>query len=423
MTQMNPTMEAETAFRSFRLSDAMPARWIVVFAGTIAVAAAYGEVGTIGVLLAPFQAEFAQSKASVSLAFTLLSIGAAIGGLLAGRLADRLPARWIIMVGAFAMGLGSLAIGFQVDFMAMQVLYLMTGFFGFACLYSPVLTVVSLWFRQGAGLALGIVTAGAALGQAIVPTLFQGLVVDYGWRNACMILGCVYIVALMPLMALLEKPQASSGAAAATSLPARWPIRPAISLSLVGAAALFCCVLMGVPSVHLISFARESGLSMTTGASLLTAVMVAGCVGRVLTGLLVDRVGSLRSYAIVSAIQTVGVFGFPQVHALWALYVVAIVYGFGFGGALTGMVCCVRDALPSKQIGSGMALVAMFAWLGMGLGGYQGGLCFDLTGNYALSFTSAAIAGVANLASLGLLGLLIVKARARRPYGGIGDHR
>jgi MFS family permease len=416
MTQMNPTMAAEAAFRGFRLSDAVPARWVMVFAGTIAVAAAYGEVGTIGVLLAPFQAEFAQSKASVSLAFTLLSIGAAIGGLLAGRLADRLPARWIIMVGAFAMGLGSLAIGFQVDFMAMQILYLMTGFFGFACLYSPVLTVVSLWFEKGAGLALGIVTAGAALGQAIVPTVFQGLVVEYGWRSACMILGGVYIVALMPLMALLEKPQsASPGAAAAASLPAGWPVRPVISITLVGAAALFCCVLMGVPSVHLISFARESGLSMTTGASLLTAVMVAGCIGRVVTGLLVDRAGSLRSYAIVSVIQTAGVFFFPQVHALWALYLVAIVYGLGFGGALTGMVCCVRDALPSKQVGSGMALVAMFAWLGMGLGGYQGGLCFDLTGNYALSFTSAAIAGVANLASLALLGLLIVRARARQP--------
>ncbi len=412
MTHLNPTV---AEIHAFRLSDVLPARWVVVFAATIAVGAAYGEVGTIGVLLAPFEAEFAEPKASISLAYTLLSIGAAIGGLLAGRLADRLPARWIVMAGAGAMGLGSMAIGFQADFMAMKIIYLLIGFLGFACLYSPVLTVVSLWFRKGHGLALGIVTAGGALGQAVVPVLFQGLVVEYGWRSACMILGCIYIAGLIPLAALLEKPQSSSyGAASSTALPARWPVHPAISITLVGVAALFCCVLMGVPSVHLISFARESGLSMTTGASLLTVTMLAGCVGRVLTGLLIDRMGSLRSYAIVSAVQTVGVYCFPQMGALWALYIVAVIYGFGFGGALTAMVCAVRDALPSKHVGSGMAMVAMFAWFGMGLGGYQGGLCFDLTGNYALSFTSAAGAGLVNLASLGVLGLLIVRARKRQ---------
>ena len=33
-----------------------------------------------------------------------------------------------------------------------------------------------------------------------------------------------------------------------------------------------------------------------------------------------------------------------------------------------------------------MAVVGLFAWGGMGLGGYQGGYCFDLTGSYAVSF-------------------------------------
>jgi hypothetical protein len=78
------------------------------------------------------------------------------------------------------------------------------------------------------------------------------------------------------------------------------------------------------------------------------------------------------------------------------------------------MVCAVRDAMPSTRVGIGMAIVGMFAWLGMGAGGYQGGLCFDLTGNYTLSFTTAAAAGLVNLAALGTLGWLIVRARVRR---------
>ena len=39
-------------------------------------------------------------------------------------------------------------------------------------------------------------------------------------------------------------------------------------------------------------------------------------------------------------------------------------------------------------------MVMAFAWLGHGLGGYQGGLLFDLTGNYTFSFANGAIAGL-----------------------------
>ena len=39
----------------------------------------------------------------------------------------------------------------------------------------------------------------------------------------------------------------------------------------------------------------------------------------------------------------------------------------------------------------------MFAWFGHAIGGYQGGLLFDLTGAYDTPYAVAAIAGVANL--------------------------
>jgi hypothetical protein len=48
-----------------------------------------------------------------------------------------------------------------------------------------------------------------------------------------------------------------------------------------------------------------------------------------------------------------------------------------------------------------MAVVGLFAWGGMGFGGYQGGYCFDLTGSYSISFLSAVLAGGANLLVVG----------------------
>jgi MFS family permease len=54
----------------------------------------------------PFEGEFGWLRAEMSLAYTLLTIGAAFGGLLAGRLADRLPTGPIAAAGALIIGRG-----------------------------------------------------------------------------------------------------------------------------------------------------------------------------------------------------------------------------------------------------------------------------------------------------------------------------
>jgi hypothetical protein len=82
--------------------------------------------------------------------------------------------------------------------------------------------------------------------------------------------------------------------------------------------------------------------------------------------------------------------------------------------------------VPAKSVGLSTAVVTMLAWAGMGLGGYQGGLCYDLTGSYDASFASAALAGAANLLVVSLLAVHLrwhrriadkVRTGARWPAG------
>jgi len=47
----------------------------------------------------------------------------------------------------------------------------------------------------------------------------------------------------------------------------------------------------------------------------------------------------------------------------------------------------------------------------MGLGGYQGGFFFDLTGKYTFSFANAALAGVVNLIIVGSLVLYVTRKK------------
>ena len=65
-----------------------------------------------------------------------------------------------------------------------------------------------------------------------------------------------------------------------------------------------------------------------------------------------------------------------------------------FSGVMTCMVISVRENVPIQRRGVSLGTALFLAWLGMGLGGWQGGLFFDITGDYRLSFANAAIAGI-----------------------------
>lgn len=390
-------------------------RWVVVAAATAGLAAAYGGISTISILIAPLEGEFNWRRADLSLAYTLLTIGAAFGGLVAGHLADRVSPRHVAMAGAAAIGVGMIVLSQLSSLRAMQGVYLTLGFVGFSSLVSPLLSTVALWFDRRAGLALGIASAGGALGQAIVPPVFQALVLGFGWRGACIALGLAYIALVLPAVALVRKPPLVRTAQAAGA-GQRWPLPPTLSVALLGAAAVFCCMLMAVPSVHIVSLATEIGLSPTTSAALASVVMLAGAIGRVAAGVLADRVGALTAYAMVSALQTATVYLFLEAGSVPVLFVVAAVYGLGFGGVMTALVCAVREAVPQSRIARGMAATSLLAWIGMGVGGYQAGLCFDRTASYDLPFWNAAVSGLGNLAILAVLALLIrVAGRWRLP--------
>ncbi|WP_209428366.1 MFS transporter [Pararhodobacter sp. SW119] len=390
----------------------IPYRWWAVAAAFVGMAGGYGAITTIAVLIAPFEGEFGWLRSDLSLAYTLLTIGAAFGGLFAGRLADRLPTGPIAATGAVIVGAGLVLIGFQTRIAAIQAIYLTIGFLGFACLYAPLLTTVSLWFERGLGLAIGIVTAGGAVGQGLVPPLFQAMIAGLGWRAACAVLGVGFILVIAPAVLLLRKPP--SGSRVAGNAVTAWPVSPSVSLPLLALAALTCCILMGVPSVHLVAFAVGEGLDPAAATGLMSVLMLSGAVGRIAAGPLVDRFGPLASYAALSVLQTGTVYLFVLTGPGPFLYAVAAAYGLGFGGVMTASVCAVRAAVPARSVGSAMAVVALLAWIGMGAGGYQAGLCFDATGSYELPFAHAALAGVVNLAVLGVLAVLIRQAQSRQ---------
>jgi predicted MFS family arabinose efflux permease len=325
-----------------------------------------------------------------------------------GRIADRAPIRIVCLAGVTMVGLCvTLAAGAD-RLWHFYLLFFLAGSFG-AALFAPLIALVGSWFPAGAGLAIGLASAGQALGQGGVPFATAFLIEGLGWRGAFLALGFTSLALMVPLALLVRAPPRMAGAGLrGEGAP---PIPPRVAVVWLSASVLLCCACMAVPLMHLVPLLQGLCISGTDASGVLLSMLLAAILGRVAFGKLADIIGPIPAYMAASAWQTVAVFAFTQITELSHFFAFAPIYGFGYAGVMTGVLVTARSLTPAPQRAMLMGVILAFAWLGHGIGGFQGGYFFDLTGAYTVSFANAALAGVVNLL---LVGSLFLAIRQRR---------
>ena len=387
-------------------------RWVIVAVAAVCLAFGFGANIIISVFMTPLENEFGWLRADTSMAYAMNAIGAGAGGILWGGLSDVISPKRIGLFGVFALSLGLIAMRWQSELWSLYLVSVLIGAMGFACLFTPMVALTGRWFNARKGFAIGVVTAGGALGQGAVPYVAGLIITAVGWRNAALALGLAYFVILLPLVLLLRSPPAATLAASKAEGPNEnlWGISHRISIPWLAFGSVFCCICMAVPLVHLVPLGLSVGCSSQTAAGLLLTAMVAGMFGRLFFGWLADRIGGLGAYLLSCMAQAAVVFWFTQTSSIAGLFQLSFLFGFGFAGVMTCLLICAREAAPMRISGIAMAIVSTTAWLGMGIGSYQAGFFYDLNKNYVLSYANAAIAGGINV----LFVLALAWYRSRR---------
>lgn len=383
--------------------------WMIVVVSSVLMGMGAGAVISISVFLKPVIAEFGWLRAETAFAYTAGAIGMGIGGIVMGYLSDRFSARRVALVGVVFLGVSLLLLGNQRSLWQFYLFYCLMGGFGAAALDAPLLANVGTWFERNKGLALGVATAGRSLGQGFVPFFGGLLIAAYGWRNAYLVLGSLCLVVLAPLAWIvrsppgLEEAKIAARAASPSEQSDAFPIKPVIAVIWLSVAAVFCCICMGTPMVHSVALARDVGIDEKSAAGVILLIYVSGFFGRIFFGKIADHIGGIRAYLTASAVQTAFVFWFTQLQSSSAFYLLAVIFGFGMSGVMTCLIVSVREMTPVHMRGISTGLIFLTGWSGMGIGGYQGGYFFDLSGVYVISYANAAAAGIINLFIVGAL--------------------
>jgi MFS family permease len=377
----------------------------------------------VAVVLPAVQAEFGVQRSEASLPYTLLMIGFGFGGILMGRLADRHGVTLPLWIGAAGLGLGFAGAALSPDIVWFAIAHgLGLGLLGSSATFAPLVADTSLWFVRRRGIAVAVCASGNYLGGVVWPPIVQAVTDSAGWRTAYVGLAVLCAVSL-PLLSLalrVRPPAAVAGRGAAAgqgAVAAGCAVVPStrpFGLSMTQAQALLCvagvacCVAMAMPQVHIVAYCSDLGFGAARGAQMLSLMLFAGIVSRLVSGAICDRIGGLRTLLLGSALQGVALLLFIPFDGMVSLYVISALFGLFQGGLVPSYAIIVREHFPAAEAGARVGTVLMFTLFGMALGGWMSGKIYDLTGSYDAAFAN----GVAwNLLNLGIAGFLFWRWR------------
>lgn len=379
--------------------------------------AVVGNVGMWAVILIlpAVQAEFAIDRAGASLPYTATMAGFAVGNFWIGRAVDRWGMARALTGAACLNAAAYAAAAASGSVAALSLAHAALGF-GTAASFGPLIADASQWFLKRRGIAVALVASGNYLSGAIWPLLLTGVLEAQGWRMVYLLLAALTLAVVVPLALFLRRPLPVEMAQQTTRIAAlraaTTGLSPRALQWLLALAGVACCVAMSMPQVHIVAYCVDLGFGPAVGAEMLSLMLMGGVVSRIVSGLLADVLGGLRTLLIGSALQGLALVLYLPSAGLASLYIVSLVFGLSQGGIVPSYAVIVREYLPAKEAGARVGFVMMATIVGMALGGWMSGWIYDLTGSYRAAFVN----GIAwNVLNLGILMLILFRSRPRLP--------
>jgi MFS family permease len=373
----------------------LPYGWVVLGAAFAIITLGIGALFTLGVFLRPIEEAMGWSRSGISAIAWLNWVIMGLGSFVAGSLSDRFGTRVVVLAGGGILGLG-LVLSSQVT--ALWQFYLTFGVLvgaGVSAFYVPLTVTAIKWFGGRRGLAAGVVSAGNGFGILLLSPLSRWLINEFDWRAALLILGDLAWLVVIPAALLIRNSPGEVGQPAGGT-PARREdslgaegVRPVLRSWPFWAIALThfaCCAAHSGPIFHMVSHAMDHGVARMAAATILGVSGFSSIFGRIATGMVADRIGAKPTLLAVLLLQAGAILLYLFASDLGALYLLALVFGVGYGGAMPLYALVTRQYFGERVMGAAYGAVFLISCLGMGVGSYAGGFIHDALGSYQWLF-------------------------------------
>ena len=389
------------------------AHWPKVLSGMIGMSF-YAMVNySFGQFIQPIESEFHWNRADLSVGITIFNVLPVFVGPFVGVLIDRYGGRRIglpgMVLAALAFGALSFANG---SIHQWYLLWFQLAIFGLAIKTTVWSLAISRLFSAGRGLALSVMLCGSAVAQGAAQLVANTLIIHHGWRAAYqgIALGWGGLAIILVALFFYDAPKQANAEGKATNSSAHLPglsvgeaIRNRQVLS-IAASNLMIALIGGGVTVHMMPLLTQTGLDRTTAAQIAATSGIAGIIGKIFTGWLLDRtkhdaipflsiIGAAVGYALL-----LNLF-----HAKIALVIGMLVMGYSSGAQMQITAYLITRYAGLKNFGKIYATIGSMLMLGASIGPWIAGVIHDRTGSYdALLMIAIPAAVVAAVLMVGL---------------------
>ncbi|KAI9369952.1 major facilitator superfamily domain-containing protein [Aspergillus egyptiacus] len=392
--------------------------WCTVLGAFCGMFVSFGWISCIGVFIDYYKAHQLQDidTSTITWITSLELFMMFFGGPLVGVFFDNFGPRWILLAGSFFHVFGLMMISLSSEYYQFLLAQGICSPLGTSAIFHVSMNAVSTWFRQRRALALGITSAGSALGGIIFPIMITRVTpaLDFGWAMRI----CAFTSLFLLLISNLT---VRSRLTHRKKSPLCHPldfIRPLREFPFVvtSGATFFLYWGLFLPFAFIPTQAQRYGMSEYLASYLLAILNAGSIIGRILPSYIADHLGRFNIMITITILSLILVL------ALWlpsrtnaTAIAFAALYGFSSGAAVSLAPALVAQISDIRQIGvrSGtyFAIAAFAALTGTPIAGAL--LPRPLEGSYlGLQLFCAGTMGVALL--------LYVCARGIVPYGGWG---
>ena len=339
-----------------------------------------------GVFMESVTGEFGWSRAQYSSAFMVMMVSGLFLGPATGWLIDRIGPRKVALVGIVPFGV-SIALFGLVDGPLWQWYAICLLVAAFQAAISQIVWVKAIVarFDHSRGLALAVTLAGLGFGSFIWPLLAAIWIEAIGWRAAFAAMAALYVVVALPLVYMFfhgapDAQQMRSGRGGRPSIGIA--LRTSTFIGLVTAAGLFAAAYYGL-SVHFTPILRSAGLDLKAAAGIAGLTGVFSVIGRLATGLLLDRLPT-RPVAVLAFLLPLGsvacLLGFPG--SVPAAICAVVFLGLASGAEIDIITYIVARRFGQEVFGAVYAIFMSIVSVCASFGPVIAGAVFDASHSY-----------------------------------------
>ncbi len=251
-------------------------------------------------------------------------------------------------------------------------------------------TVVSAWFQDRRGMALGILMAGLGACGVLMPYLANWVLGIGGWRVAFLVIGAVCTIIPASVYAFVTRMPAEHDAEReAARLQGRVAGESLLTVArkyrqfwlLSVAIFLVSSATFGLMS-QVVPMTTDKGISQTTAVSVLSVLSLSSMFARLLVGYLLDRFYAPLLGSIIFALCAIGVFLMITSSEVGLLVMGSALIGLGLGSEGDLAAYMVSRYFPKHSYGRVLGFIYFLYAQGAAFGIFLLGQIYSATGSY-----------------------------------------